>query len=142
QMVNVVDQFKEQESASNVEYGNVFFVQQEKHQYLIRYEEHGFELYHFKLQYENAFKEEDRFPFLILELKTKSELTSSELKWIRTIMFPSKERKNPIIHLEVSKLNQGIIDELATLVNRVMRSEEHTSELQSRFDLVCRLLLE
>src|SRR5699024_11677054 len=25
---------------------------------------------------------------------------------------------------------------------QVMRSEEHTSELQSRFDLVCRLLLE
>src|SRR5207249_10324051 len=25
---------------------------------------------------------------------------------------------------------------------RAMRSEEHTSELQSRFDLVCRLLLE
>src|SRR5699024_11808545 len=25
---------------------------------------------------------------------------------------------------------------------RMMRSEEHTSELQSRFDLVCRLLLE
>src|SRR5699024_11827991 len=27
-------------------------------------------------------------------------------------------------------------------VVRVLRSEEHTSELQSRFDLVCRLLLE
>src|SRR5699024_12165258 len=26
--------------------------------------------------------------------------------------------------------------------NRYVRSEEHTSELQSRFDLVCRLLLE
>src|SRR5699024_11230978 len=26
--------------------------------------------------------------------------------------------------------------------NRTIRSEEHTSELQSRFDLVCRLLLE
>src|SRR5699024_11325388 len=26
--------------------------------------------------------------------------------------------------------------------NRMTRSEEHTSELQSRFDLVCRLLLE
>src|SRR5207249_8255538 len=25
---------------------------------------------------------------------------------------------------------------------RILRSEEHTSELQSRFDLVCRLLLE
>src|SRR5699024_11691425 len=32
----------------------------------------------------------------------------------------------------------------ADLINasRVRRSEEHTSELQSRFDLVCRLLLE
>src|SRR5699024_12036286 len=29
-----------------------------------------------------------------------------------------------------------------TIGNNVMRSEEHTSELQSRFDLVCRLLLE
>src|SRR5207249_10902132 len=28
------------------------------------------------------------------------------------------------------------------LVHRRTRSEEHTSELQSRFDLVCRLLLE
>src|SRR5437868_8809445 len=27
-------------------------------------------------------------------------------------------------------------------LNRALRSEEHTSELQSRFDLVCRLLLE
>src|SRR5438067_8250334 len=27
-------------------------------------------------------------------------------------------------------------------VDRLCRSEEHTSELQSRFDLVCRLLLE
>src|SRR5437868_10232323 len=28
------------------------------------------------------------------------------------------------------------------IVFRLLRSEEHTSELQSRFDLVCRLLLE
>src|SRR2546428_9419030 len=28
------------------------------------------------------------------------------------------------------------------MLGRVMRSEEHTSELQSRSDLVCRLLLE
>src|SRR5699024_12591594 len=30
---------------------------------------------------------------------------------------------------------------LASRINRPGRSEEHTSELQSRFDLVCRLLL-
>src|SRR5699024_12375418 len=31
---------------------------------------------------------------------------------------------------------------VAPLTTRTLRSEEHTSELQSRFDLVCRLLLE
>src|SRR5207249_6861134 len=39
--------------------------------------------------------------------------------------------------------NFSIVDSLAIGVDRkVLRSEEHTSELQSRFDLVCRLLLE
>ncbi|HIW38602.1 MAG TPA: hypothetical protein H9885_06270 [Candidatus Jeotgalicoccus stercoravium] len=120
QLVNVIDKFKDEEIDPEKVYGTVFYIQQEKQQYLVRYEEHGFEFYHFKLQYQNAFKDEDRFPFLILELKTKNELSKSELKWIRTIMYPSKDRKNPIIHLEVSKLNQGILDELSTLVHRVM----------------------
>src|SRR5699024_12699515 len=31
---------------------------------------------------------------------------------------------------------------LPALISALIRSEEHTSELQSRFDLVCRLLLE
>src|SRR5699024_11559257 len=41
---------------------------------------------------------------------------------------------------EVGALAQHRVVEVATTVER--RSEEHTSELQSRFDLVCRLLLE
>src|SRR5207249_9071612 len=38
--------------------------------------------------------------------------------------------------------NSGSRRERETLARRGPRSEEHTSELQSRFDLVCRLLLE
>src|SRR6266498_59726 len=38
--------------------------------------------------------------------------------------------------------NSLIISLIAGLVSRVIRSEEHTSELQSRPHLVCRLLLE
>src|SRR5437868_1355576 len=34
------------------------------------------------------------------------------------------------------------VENVPLLGNHVERSEEHTSELQSRFDLVCRLLLE
>src|SRR5699024_11651844 len=39
-------------------------------------------------------------------------------------------------------LASGMFDSPETIVPSVIRSEEHTSELQSRFDLVCRLLLE
>src|SRR5699024_12030578 len=35
-----------------------------------------------------------------------------------------------------------IMAEAAPVIRAALRSEEHTSELQSRFDLVCRLLLE
>src|SRR5206468_9095226 len=36
----------------------------------------------------------------------------------------------------------GIIDRYLEVQQDILRSEEHTSELQSRSDLVCRLLLE
>src|SRR6202046_5185824 len=36
----------------------------------------------------------------------------------------------------------GALDPALAANTRVLRSEEHTSELQSRVDLVCRLLLE
>src|SRR5207249_8407397 len=37
---------------------------------------------------------------------------------------------------------RGAAEDVVEAVDRDLRSEEHTSELQSRFDLVCRLLLE
>src|SRR5699024_11984121 len=49
------------------------------------------------------------------------------------------EKTNRRITFEYA-LIQGINDPLADAVE-LGRSEEHTSELQSRFDLVCRLLL-
>src|SRR5699024_12019229 len=51
------------------------------------------------------------------------------------------------LDIEGFKLVNGYVltDDILQIKNeilRVVRSEEHTSELQSRFDLVCRLLLE
>src|SRR5699024_12547494 len=34
------------------------------------------------------------------------------------------------------------VSQIAKVVGKTLRSEEHTSELQSRFEVVCRLLLE
>src|SRR5437868_10747112 len=39
-------------------------------------------------------------------------------------------------------LNSRVTERRGGAALRIERSEEHTSELQSRFDLVCRLLLE
>src|SRR5699024_11710807 len=47
-----------------------------------------------------------------------------------------KLRTRPIVSVESNSGASGARIEIVT------RSEEHTSELQSRFDLVCRLLLE
>src|SRR5699024_12744932 len=44
-------------------------------------------------------------------------------------------------HLALKKQRQLLYQEMTDDVSS-FRSEEHTSELQSRFDLVCRLLLE
>src|SRR5438067_13928589 len=41
-----------------------------------------------------------------------------------------------------TRVSGGPVGRLVIDANQEARSEEHTSELQSRFDLVCRLLLE
>ena len=40
---------------------------------------------------------------------------------------------------EIDRMSQ---DEITSIIDKLNRSEEHTSELQSHSDLVCRLLLE
>src|SRR5207249_9442842 len=49
---------------------------------------------------------------------------------------------NAVITVQVGSQVSGQIKEIFVDFNSPVRSEEHTSELQSRFDLVCRLLLE
>src|SRR6266480_4765434 len=47
-----------------------------------------------------------------------------------------------LAHVEVQRDTEGAVVELQQLVGHRRRSEEHTSELQSHVNLVCRLLLE
>src|SRR5207237_2779714 len=58
------------------------------------------------------------------------------LRWICGVMLKPKAVNKPlpyfIVH-ELDKVRQGFVDG---------QSEEHTSELQSHLNLVCRLLLE
>src|SRR5699024_11357718 len=52
------------------------------------------------------------------------------------------ENKLPQDRDEQLVLEKVTLDEALKMIDEGQRSEEHTSELQSRFDLVCRLLLE
>src|SRR5699024_12382311 len=60
------------------------------------------------------------------------------LMWLQTVMFQRLNLHAKVIKTTWNSLSKVIFNGDST----VPRSEEHTSELQSRFDLVCRLLLE
>src|SRR5207249_9903334 len=50
--------------------------------------------------------------------------------------------RGSVTHRSTVTRRDAVIRRDARAARRMTRSEEHTSELQSRFDLVCRLLLE
>src|SRR5207249_9017730 len=91
------------------------------------------------------------FPYTTLFRSTFSAYTNrADFRLAEgAIVFENK----PVLRLNQTKLrgSHNIENLMATLAagharglafEKMVRSEEHTSELQSRFDLVCRLLLE
>src|SRR3712207_8917338 len=83
------------------------------------------------------------FPYTTL---FRSRRRLSRLRTGRTdpIQAPSVLRCNgaTVVARSASAPVASLADEYAALCRRLVRSEEHTSELQSRQYLVCRLLLE
>src|SRR5207249_9539201 len=56
--------------------------------------------------------------------------------------FPIEQTESGEFQRQEDTFREWISNDGSTPYPAVVRSEEHTSELQSRFDLVCRLLLE
>src|SRR5437868_12510606 len=78
-------------------------------------------------------------------------LFRSEERLLKKVLSPEQYdafEKSPAAGLKIGKVVKSVVasdaDAFIELVTSTgeSRSEEHTSELQSRFDLVCRLLLE
>src|SRR5438067_3839904 len=66
--------------------------------------------------------------------RRSSDLDSISWRRVRVLICPDVESCTAFLSINVN-IDVGAYSD-------VDRSEEHTSELQSRFDLVCRLLLE
>src|SRR3712207_9196184 len=88
----------------------------------------------------DAFKHVQRYFFLMIRRPPRSTL------FPYTTLFRSNDAKSA---LESGQVDAFVTDLVTTVYlrdfeidNSVVRSEEHTSELQSRQYLVCRLLLE
>src|SRR5699024_11603476 len=64
-------------------------------------------------------------------------MLATSITLIRTFEKQIKE-----LDKSIERIMKGVPQTLQTVPGIGPRSEEHTSELQSRFDLVCRLLLE
>src|SRR5437868_11471991 len=54
----------------------------------------------------------------------------------------SDQHATPLVTKVFNRVSVSLRDVTDVASVQLLRSEEHTSELQSRFDLVCRLLLE
>src|SRR5699024_9849891 len=85
----------------------------------------------------------------IISLYTKAnECNKEDIQFLSALLFKDAYKNiNNFVYGAVNLSKQDITEakllyQLFTIESRVERSEEHTSELQSRFDLVCRLLLE
>src|SRR2546421_9369333 len=59
-----------------------------------------------------------------------------------TTLFRSFDHHDCLFRTGNDQVQSRLADFIVGRINNVTRSEEHTSELQSRSDLVCRLLLE
>src|SRR5207249_11464518 len=70
-----------------------------------------------------------------LPVALEGALKLKEISYIPTDAYSAGEMK----HGPIALLAEGT--PVVVVATNIHRSEEHTSELQSRFDLVCRLLL-
>src|SRR5699024_1766001 len=71
--------------------------------------------------------------------KARQQVRHLQAPWVRRRQFQKDPPSRPS-HVLITPVQ--LLAQRELRLRRGRRSEEHTSELQSRFDLVCRLLLE
>src|SRR5699024_12768566 len=76
---------------------------------------------------------------LELLMKRKNMIISKEMMIEKVWGFDTDADESRVV-IHISLLRKKLTKLGSSVTIRTIRSEEHTSELQSRFDLVCRLL--
>src|SRR5438093_2421291 len=74
--------------------------------------------------------------------RRSSDLARGAPDLVRRQLARSGTHHDDVADVQRASQSQGLVRESRELARRPVRSEEHTSELQSLTNLVCRLLLE
>lgn len=115
--------YRELVTSHQVKLGTIFFIQIDKETFLVRHNRNDVELFDFKTSFHALLSGGKASPVSRVHFKTRDELSMSEMAFIRSISFPVKERKNPI--LEVDVLNQERVDWIADLADYVIQVIKH-----------------
>src|SRR5690625_5328756 len=96
----------------------------------------------YRLSLQSTFEESERIPDFVNELQDECKLMDETAA--KLMLLLSEAVTNAIIHgnKQIPNKKVEVFIEITPQAITSTRSEEHTSELQSRGHLVCRLLLE
>src|SRR2546429_4446690 len=81
--------------------------------------------------------------FCFFFFSSRRRHTRCSRDWIQTCALPISFAAAPMVAgVAIGRIGGGSVERGGRFCRGLLRSEEHTSELQSRLHLVCRLLLE
>lgn len=122
-----VQLYRELIVANQVKLGTTFFVQMDNETYLVRHNKNEVELFDFKASFDRLYHDEKNVPTRSTVIfKTRDELSMSEMAFIRSVSFPVKERKNPIIEMDV--MTQEEVNWMTDVLDKVTQIIKHFSQ--------------
>lgn len=103
----------------NIAPDTVFFIQHNYDKVLARYSNRHLDFYYMDNHFEALTDGLLPTPNMKIHFKSREELSKDELKWMRSISFPDKLPKNPVLAGKEIKSQQDI-DEATVLLHRII----------------------
>lgn len=103
----------------DIEPGTLFFIQHNYDKVLVKYAHTHLDFYYMDNNFDEIMKHTSPAPGLKIHFKSRDNLSTNELKWIRSISFPDRLPKNPVLESMDIKSQQDV-DEVTVLLHRII----------------------
>ena len=99
--------------------GTVFFIQHNYDKVFVVYSKRHLDFYYMNNNFKEITEQMSPEPDLKINFKSREELSKNELKWMRSISFPDRLAKNPVLESMEIKSQQDV-DEVTVLLHRII----------------------